>query len=146
MWKYKLRPRFGDLDPLRHVNNCMLPIWFEGAQEPFYRHFNPDLDVSGPWPLIKAKITVDYVSQMGLDDIEIHSFVKKIGRSSITFYQEAWQKRKLGAKGETVFVHYDYELQKSVAIPEEIRKALEPHMVDPENPNLKTRSGRFSGL
>lgn len=146
MWKKTVTPRFGDIDGLRHINNCKLPEWFELAREPFFRFFHPDLEAMENWSLIMARITVDFVSQMRLgSDVEIHTYIKKIGRSSVTTYQEAWQEGRLGAKGEAIVVHYDFRNLKSLPIPDHIRRELEKHLVDPENPNLRTRSGRFPG-
>lgn len=145
MWKKSVTPRFGDVDGLRHINNTMLPVWFELARDPLFKLFHPDLDRAlQEWQLIMAKITVDYTAQMRLgSDIDILTFVKKIGRSSLTVYQEAWQNGELGAKGEAVIVYYDFEALKSIPIPDHIREELENHLVDDGNPNLRTRSGRF---
>ncbi len=145
MWKKKVTPRFGDVDGLRHINNCMLPIWFEIGREPCFRLFHPDLDLTH-WQLIMAKISVEFTYQMRLGaDVEIHTYVRKIGRSSVTMYQEAWQEGNLGAKGDSVMVYYDFDGLKSLTIPESIRLQLEKHMVDSDHPYLRTRSGRFPG-
>ena len=145
MWETSVTPRFGDIDGLRHINNCMLPVWFELAREPIFRLFHPDLKLDD-WQLIMARISVDFVTQMRLGvDVGIKTFIKKIGRSSITVYQEAWQEDRLGAKGEATIVYYDFAALKSLSIPDSIRKELERHMMEEDNPNLRTRSGRFSG-
>ncbi len=146
MWTKSITPRFGDIDGLRHINNCMLPIWFEIGREPVFRFFHPHFEVNDEWRLIMARISVDFVHQMRLGaDVEIRTFIRKIGRSSFTVYQEAWQEEKLGAKGEAIVVHYDFPNEKSLPIPDEIRKEMEKHMVDEDNANLRTRSGRFPG-
>lgn len=143
MFKKSITPRFGDVDGLRHINNCMLPVWFELGREPVFRFFHPDLDLEH-WQLIMAKITVEYLSQMRLgSEVEIRTFVKKVGRSSVTIYQEAWQDGKIGTKGESIIVYYDFENFKSLAIPDSIRDNLLKHLVDADNPNLRTRSGRL---
>ncbi len=145
MWAKKITPRFGDVDGLRHINNCMIPVWFELGREPVFRLFHPELDL-GRWNLIMAKITVEYVAQMRLGfDVEIRTFIRKTGRSSVTVYQEAWQGGELGAKGEAIIVHYDFDNLKSLAIPETIREQLAKHMIEENHPNLRTRSGRFPG-
>lgn len=142
-WTITVRPRFGDIDGLRHVNNCVIPKWFELGQEPFFRLFHPELNLDA-WTLIIAKLAVDYVSQLRLgSDVEIRTYIKRIGRSSTTVYQEAWQEDRLGAKADTVLVHYDYKTGKSVAIPDHIVAELERHLVDRDNPHLRTRSGRL---
>jgi acyl-CoA thioester hydrolase len=136
-------PRFGDIDGLRHINNCMLPIWFETAREPFFRLFHPRLDLDEEWRLIMARISVEFVSQMRLGaDIEIRTLVKKLGRSSVTLYQEAWQDGVLGARGEAVVVHYDFRAKKSLPLPDGIRAELEKHQI--EEGDSRARSGRFA--
>ena len=145
MWKTTIRPAFGDIDAFVHVNNCRLPVWFEMAREPFFETFMPDwAERLVDMPLIVARITVDYLAQLVIGHpVEIHTYVKKIGRTSITVHQEAHQKGKLCVKGECVMVHFDYEAEKAVPVPADIADKLRKHMIDPENPNLKTRSGRF---
>ncbi len=146
MWTKSVTPRFGDIDGLRHINNCMLPIWFETGREPLFRLFHPEFDPGTEWRLIMARISVDFVDQMRLGaDVEIRTFVRKIGRSSLTVYQEAWQDGRLGAKGEAIIVHYDFPNKKSLPIPDGVRDELGRHMVEDDNPNLRTRSGRFPG-
>lgn len=91
-----------------------------------------------------ARISVDFVAQMRLGaDISIRTQVKKIGRSSFTVYQEAWQNGGLGAKGEAVIVYYDFENEKSIPIPDDIRAELGKHLLPPDSPAFRTRSGRF---
>lgn len=142
-WKTVITPGFGDADPLRHINNCRLPVWFELGRIPIFKVFHPSLDVE-TWPLILARISVDYLAQMRWDaDVEIRTYIRKFGRSSLTVYQEAHQEGNFCAKGETVLVHFSYETQKSTPIPPEVARVLEMHLVSPESPNLRTRSGRF---
>lgn len=146
MWTKTVTPSFGDIDGLRHVNNCMLPIWFELSREPIFRLFHPDLSYDG-WRLIMARIGVDFVAQMRLGfDVEIRTSIRKIGRSSLTVYQEAWQNGQLGAKGEAVIVHYDFANQKSLPIPEDVREKLAGHMLPEDSPPARTRSGRFPDI
>ncbi len=128
MFSKIVTPRFGDVDGLRHINNTMLPVWFELGREPLFRYFNPDMRLEN-WNLIMAHIDVDYIVPMALgSDIEIRTTVSKIGRTSFTVYQEAWQAETLSAKGNAVVVHYDFQNLKSILIPEAIRSLLEEHL------------------
>ena len=123
-----ITPRFGDVDGLRHINNTCLPMWFELAREPFFRLFNPDMNLE-TWNLIMARIEVDFVAAMALGaDIEIRSVVDKIGDSSFTVCQEAWQNSRLGARGLAVVVHYDFNNEKAMPIPDDIRARLQELM------------------
>jgi acyl-CoA thioester hydrolase len=125
-----ITPRFGDIDGLGHVNNNIVPMWFETARNPFFRYFNPDLDLK-KWDLILARFEVDFLNQLYYGkDVEIRSSISRIGRSSFEIYQEAWQENKLGAKGTAVLVHYDFINQKSVPVADPVKKLLEEHMLN----------------
>ena len=146
MWTKSVTPRFGDIDGLRHINNCMLPVWFELAREPIFRFFHPRYDLNEEWRLIMARISVDFVNQMRLGaDIEIRTAIKKLGRSSFVVHQEAWQNGMLGAKGEAVVVHYDFRGGKSLPIPDAIRSEMEKHMLDKADPDTHACSGQAFG-
>jgi acyl-CoA thioester hydrolase len=122
-------PRFGDIDGLGHINNNIVPMWFETARNPYFRLFNPELDLTR-WDLILARFEVDFLNQMYYGyDVEIRSWISRIGRSSFEIYQEAWQEGKLGAKGTAVLVHFDFSQQKSIPVPDTIKKELEKHMM-----------------
>ena len=40
-----ISPRFLETDALGHINNTVLPMWFEAAREPVFRMFSPELDL-----------------------------------------------------------------------------------------------------
>lgn len=127
MFKKTITPRFGDVDGLRHINNTMLPIWFELGREPLFRLFNPEMKLES-WNLIMARIEVDYLLPMGLGaDVEILTKLSKVGRTSFTVYQEAWQRGNRCATGSAVVVHYDFAASKPLPIPPSIRLLLEEH-------------------
>jgi len=124
-------PRFGDVDAFRHVNNACLPAWFELGRMPLYVLFRPDMDFD-LWNLVLAHLSVDFHTPMALGyDVEIRTYVSRVGTSSFTSYQEAWQRGKLCASGEAVVVHHDAIEKRSLPIPSELRTALLEH-VKPE--------------
>ena len=53
--------------------------------------------------------------------------VAKIGNTSFTVHQEAWQNGQLGAQGNAVVVHYDFANRKPLRIPDDIRARLQEH-------------------
>ena len=61
--------------------------------------------------------------------MEIRTYVSKIGNSSFTVYQEAWQNGVKKATGEVVLVYFDFNNQKSMRIPDDIRKDLSEHLL-----------------
>ena len=42
------------------------------------------------------------------EDVEIRTFIEKIGNSSFTMGHEAWQNGKLKVRGRAVIVHFDF--------------------------------------
>ncbi len=119
-----ITPKFGDCDGLRHVNNNVFPQWFELARNPIYRIFNPEYSYE-TWNLILAHFDFDFVSQMYVRyDVEIRTWVSRIGNSSFDVYQEAWQEGRLCVKGTTVVVQFDFDNQKSKKIGDDERAKL----------------------
>jgi acyl-CoA thioester hydrolase len=125
---YTLQPRFSETDALGHVNNTVLPVWFEQAREPIFKIFVPDLSIAN-WNLIIAHIDVDFLSELVYgEDVEIQTCLSKLGNSSMTISQTAWQKGEIRAKGKAVMIHFDYEEKSAVAIPDNIRTILSSHL------------------
>lgn len=127
MFYYEAEPRFSDTDALGHINNTVYPVWFEQARTPIFRIFHPSLEPKG-WPLILARMEVDLKAQCyWAMPVEVRSGIGKIGNSSFEVIQEARQNGRLVARGVTVLIHFDYETQASVSIPEPIRSELAGH-------------------
>jgi acyl-CoA thioester hydrolase len=61
-------------------------------------------------------------------DVEIRTFIAKIGNSSFTVGHEAWQEGELKVRGQAVLVYYDFKLQKAMPLPDSIREILTEHM------------------
>jgi len=130
MFYLEIQPGFSDTDALGHISNTTLPVWFEQARMPLFKIFHPTLDVK-TWPLIIARVEVDYVAQSFWDKpVEIRTGVGRVGNSSFQAVQEAWQDGKLIAKGTAVMIHFDYKTEKSLPIPQDIRSQLAEHVVE----------------
>ena len=127
MFTQTVTPAFYDTDGLGHINNTRVPQWFEGARNDLFRIFTPDLDMK-KWQLILARIEVDFVGELFYGkDVEIRTTVSRIGSSSFSVHQEAWQQGVLGAKGEAVMVRYDFAAAKTLPLSDEQKTALELH-------------------
>ncbi|MEH6562456.1 MAG: thioesterase family protein [Marinobacter sp.] len=130
MFYYELQPRFSDTDALGHISNTTLPVWFEQARMPLFKIFHPTLDVK-TWPLIIARVEVDFVAQSYWHlPVEVRTGVGKIGNSSFQVVQEAWQDGKMIARGNAVLIHFDYNSEKALAIPDDIRAELSSHLAE----------------
>ena len=135
MFKTTVTPSFGDIDGMKHVNNNRILEWFELGGLDIYRYFTPDLDLDYEnWKLIMVRKEADFVGQLRFgEDVEIRTYLLKIGNSSFTVGNEVWQNNELKAKGKTVIVHFDYVTQKSVPIPDNVRNKLEEHLISEED-------------
>ena len=127
-----IEPAFYDTDALGHVNNTRLPAWFELARNDLFRLFTPDLDPA-KWRLIMARMEIDYRAELHYGhDIEVRTYLSRLGNSSFTVTQEAHQKGELTNLGHTVLVHFDHQTKKAVPIEGELREALMEHLHEPE--------------
>ena len=129
MFTQMITPRFAETDALGHINNTVIPVWFEQARTPIFRWFTPDLDPKN-WRLIIAKIEVSFRQEiLYVHETEIRTYLEEVGNSSFRIGQEVRQRDKLCAKGSSVMVHFDYRAKKSVPIPDEIRQVMEEHLL-----------------
>ena len=129
MFKIEIQPGFSDTDALGHINNTRLPVWFENAREPIFRIFTPDLDLHN-WPLILAHLSVDFTGQIYFDKtVVITTEIEKIGNSSLTLRQCAWQDEQCVAASSAVMVQFDYKTNRSKPISDDIRKQLNEHLI-----------------
>jgi len=131
MFSITLNARFGELDALGHINNIVPATWFELARTPILKIFDPQLSIDKKdFCLIMAHADYDFTDQLYIkDEIEIKTWVSKIGTKSFTVYHEAWQQGRLCVKGSAVIVHYDFNIEKSTPIPEDKKKHLKEHFL-----------------
>jgi len=130
MFSEKMMPHFSDTDALGHINNTKPPVWFEGGRAPIFRFFTPDLDPK-KWQLIIAKIEISYHGQLFYgQEIEIRTFISRIGGASFDVYQELWQHDEKCVSGTAAMVNFDYETQSSKKISDEIRTQLTEHFIE----------------
>lgn len=127
MFRTVIRPRVSETDGCGHINNTTVPVWFEAGRQEIFRLFTPDLSFRH-WKMVVIRFTVDFVSQIYYGtDVEVRTHVKKIGNTSLVLKEELYQENRLCARGESVYVNFNFATQKPELIPEAIRKKLEEH-------------------
>jgi acyl-CoA thioester hydrolase len=131
MFNITVNPRFGDMDILGHINNTVPVVWFELARNPFFKIFDPQMRLTPEsFSLIMAHTDYDYVLPLYFQhEVEIRSWISRIGNKSFTVYHEAWQQGRLCVKGNAVVVHYDFIAKVSTPIPEDKKKLLAEHLL-----------------
>jgi len=122
--------RFADVDMARHVHNAVYLHWFEAARMALLKRFiseDHDWKTQG---LILARNEVDYRMPVQLPDtIEAEAWCSAVGMKS---FDLSYRIRRVGgdrpgicAEGRSVMVCYDYTQEKTIALPDAWRAALE---------------------
>ncbi|CAH9056452.1 hypothetical protein PSEHALCIP103_01458 [Pseudoalteromonas haloplanktis] len=129
MFTEKVIPRFSETDALGHINNTVLPVWFEAARVPIFKFFTPDLNPHN-WKLIIAKVEVSFVGELFCaHEVTINTSIEQIGNSSFVIRQEALQQDKCCAIGKTVMVRYDFTSKTKQPLSTDEKAALTQHLV-----------------
>jgi acyl-CoA thioester hydrolase len=123
-----IKPRFCETDALGHINNTVIAQWFEGARDPVFQWFTPDLALN-QWTLILARTIVDFHAELQYgESVVIKTYVSRIGNSSFDVYQEVWQQGVKCASGTATMVYFDYEQKKSKNITIDIKNKMSNHL------------------
>ena len=117
-------PRYSDYDTRGHLNNAVYLTYFEIGRH----HAWPALTgLAGDYPFIMLESSVRYVSQAKWGVL----LAMDITVAEVRTKAWVWTYRivdsrdeRLVAEGRTVQVMFDYEAQRSVPIPPEIRERL----------------------
>jgi acyl-CoA thioester hydrolase len=129
---------WGDMDAFGHVNNTVYFRLFEHARIRFFeevgidhgsRHGSRHRGPAGGEcaPILAATRCQFRVAMTYPDTARVETGISHVGRSSFTMRHQVHSERQglLAAEGEGVVVWYDYEAQKSVALPDELRRRIE---------------------
>ena len=120
-------PRVSETDGAGHINNTVIPIWFEGGRTEIFRVLTPDLDFKN-WRVALVNMNVDYLAQTYFQDrAVVRTWVDKVGTKSFSLYEELWQGARLCAKGTATYVYFNYDDQEAKPVPENVRVALLTH-------------------
>ena len=130
MHKTQLHIRFTDIDAFGHVNNATYLTYFEEARVNF---FDDVIDWSYDWTkegVIVARAEIDYVMPAHFkDEIFIYTKCSRLGTKSFDLSYQMVKfhdgKEILLADAVTVMVAFDYRSNKSIAVPEDWRTALQ---------------------
>ncbi|QQK80514.1 acyl-CoA thioesterase [Salicibibacter cibi] len=132
MYKTIIEPRVSETDGVGHINNTTLPVWLEAARNPIFKLFTPDHSFVN-WRMIILHTSIDYVSQIYFGtNVDVYTWVKRIGKSSLELYEEIHQGDTICARGKAIYVNYNREEKQPEPIPTRIREELEVHLYERE--------------
>ena len=120
--------RYGDLDPQWHVNNARFLTFLEQARLSYLMHLGLfDGQNFLELNLIVADIHIAFLAPIQLrQKVAVYIRCERIGNKSLTFVYEIrdLDTQKVLATSESIMVAYDYNQQKSIAVPDAWRKAI----------------------
>lgn len=124
---HELRPRFRDTDAMGHINNAVYVTYLEVARQEYWLALDRNPDYRRV-PFILAHVTIDFRSEALVQEtLLLGCRCGRIGTKSFTFEYEIREKRsgRLVVEARTVQVCYDYPGKQTIAVPDELRRALE---------------------
>lgn len=125
-----IQMRFADVDMLGHVNNVNLQHYFDLGKTSYYIDV---LHIGVCWKKVgfiqKATHTVFEAQARYGEPLVVQSRIEKIGRTSMTMYQEIvnGDTREKKAYSHSVLVVFDFEEQLPVPVPPAWRQAIESY-------------------
>jgi acyl-CoA thioester hydrolase len=131
--KFTLRwpVQWGDQDAFGHVNNTIYFRWFESARIAYLEQLGLSAVLQqmkiGP---ILAAIDCNFRRQLKFPDhVRIGARITRLGRSSLTMEHLLFSERldQMAADGNSTIVVFDYERQKPVGIPAELRAIIQQY-------------------
>lgn len=136
MFETIIHPRVSETDAVGHINNTVVPVWFEAGRRDFFAVFGPADDFS-QWRMIVASFTVDFEHELTYPaPVTVRAWVERLGNSSLTLYEEMHQHGRRCAVGRTTYVNVDPSSKRPERVSEAARAALLPHM-RPTTPDSK---------
>lgn len=127
MFETVIHPRVSETDAVGHINNTVVPVWFEAGRRDFFALFGPPEDFS-LWRMIVASFTVDFEHELTYPaPVTVRTWVERVGNSSLTLYEEMHQHGRRCATGRTTYVNVNPQEKRSERISDDIRAELAKH-------------------
>ena len=121
--------QWGDMDAFGHVNNVVYIRWFESARIDLLESLDSSvtMQAGGIGPIL-ASIKCDYKRQLHFPDtVHIGSRCSRLGKSSVDVEHAVFSEAQnaVVATGLSVLVVFDYEANRPIRVPDELRQQLE---------------------
>ena len=125
---------WGDMDAFQHVNNTVHLRWLESSRIRYIEMAGMrDLMEAHKIGPILAAIHCDYKRQLRYPgNVDVGSRVTRVGRSSMTVTHRIVNQEtsEIAAEGESTVVIFDFEKQRPVRMPQDVRDAIEKFQGD----------------
>jgi acyl-CoA thioester hydrolase len=125
-YRFPIEVRFRDLDSLGHVNNAVYLTYLESARIAWWMHVTGQRGLGG-LDMILARVELDFRSPALYGEVlEVGVRCASVRRSSFSMESDIADRAsgRLVAQARKVLVHFDYAMQRSTPLPEDLRQRL----------------------
>ncbi len=132
---HKVKVRYSEIDCQRIVYNSHYLTYFDISisellddlfdQDAYIKETNNEFHT--------VAVQMDFKSPARLNDqLEVYSSIKKVGNSSLIFYQEIYKEGsvELLNSAEIIWVHTNQAEMKAATIPEDLRKKFDKYLIN----------------
>ena len=132
---HKVKVRYSEIDCQRIVYNSHYLTYFDiSISELLDDLFDQDAYIKGTNnEFHTVAVQMDFKAPARLNDqLEVYSSIKKVGNSSLIFYQEIYKEGsdELLNSAEIVWVHTNQAEMKAATIPEDLRKKFDKYLMN----------------
>ena len=137
-------PRFGDMDPLRHLNNAALARFYEDGRVRFIDAIGGRAAVEPGYGFVVAEVTIQYLAEGRYPDVvTVSSGLLRLGRSSCAMAHALFQGGACIGTSETTLVHVKRRESGSRPLPDALRTVLRAYTLTGPPGATSTGSNRF---
>ena len=132
---HKIKVRYSEIDCQRIVYNSHYLTYFDiSISELLDDVFNQDRyikETNNEFHTVAVQMNFKAPARLN-DQLEVYSSIKKIGNSSLMFYQEIYKEcsDELLNSAEIVWVHTNQTEMKASTIPEDLRKKFDKYLIN----------------
>jgi len=123
---FPIEVRFRDMDALGHVNNAVFLTYLESARIAYWLELSGRTTLAG-MDMILARVEIDYRSPGAYRErLDVGARIAAVGRSSVTMELRIveHETQRVLADSRNVLVYYDHAANRSLPIPDELRRKL----------------------
>ena len=132
---HKVKVRYSEIDCQRIVYNSHYLTYFDiSISELLDNIFDQDTyikETNNEFHTVAVQMAFKAPAKLN-DQLEVYSSIKKVGNSSLTFYQEIYKESsdELLNSAEIVWVHTNQTEMKAATIPEDLRKKFDKYLIN----------------
>ena len=131
-WSFDMPPRFGDIDPLRHLNNAALARFYEDGRVRFVDSIGARAAVEPGYGFVVAEVAIQYLAEGRYPDVvTVSTGLLRLGRSSFTMAQALFQCGACIGAAEPTLVHVHRQERGARPLPDGLRTALLAYALAP---------------